>query len=154
MKKINKKNIKIIGIIIIILFILLIFSVIFAIINIPNNKIIKGISLQGVDISNYTKEEANEKINKLIEEKINNKIIIKYDENEINIIPNDINVKYNINNKIEEAYLIGRKNNIFINNIEIIKTFLFKKDFNLSVELDDNKLNELINNISEKIPGS
>ena len=151
MKKINKKNIKIIGIIIIILFILLIFSVIFAIINIPNNKIIKGISLQGVDISNYTKEEANEKINKLIEEKINNKIIIKYDENEINIIPNDINVKYNINNKIEEAYLIGRKNNIFINNIEIIKTF--KKDFNLSVELDDNKLNELINNISEKIPG-
>lgn len=153
MEKINKKNTKIIGIIIIILFILLIFSVIFAIINIPNNKIIKGVSLQGVDISNCTKEEANEKINKLIEGKINKKIIIKYDENEINIIPNDINVKYDINNKIEEAYLIGRKNNIFINNIEIIKTFLFKKDFNLSVELDDNKLNELINDISEKIPG-
>ena len=60
MEKINKKNTKIIGLIIIILFILLIFSVIFAIINIPNNKIIKGVNLQGVDISNCTKEEANE----------------------------------------------------------------------------------------------
>ena len=37
------------------------------------------------------------------------------------------------------------------NNIEIIKTFLFKKDFNLSVELDDNKLNELIDEYEELI---
>lgn len=56
---IQKKNKKWIIISIIILFIiLLLFSTIFALINIGNEKIIKGISIENIDVSNLTKEEA------------------------------------------------------------------------------------------------
>ena len=49
----------------IIVIILLIFSTIFALINIGNKKIIKGILIENIDVSNLTIEEANSLLNEI-----------------------------------------------------------------------------------------
>lgn len=148
----NNKKIIIITIIIIIV-ICLFFSVIFAVINIPSNKIINGIKIQNIDAAGYTKEEVLNKFEKMIKEEENKKIILKYDENETEITPKDVQAQYNIKEIVDEAYLTGRKNNIFINNFEIVQSFIFNKNFELALKINEEKLAEIINSFSEKLPG-
>lgn len=150
----TKKNKKIIIITIItIVLICLLFSVIFAIINISNNKIIRGITIQGIDVSKYTKDEALQKFEMLIQEEKSKKIILKYDQNETEITPEDLEAQYNIKDVVNEAYLIGRNSNIFVNNFEIVQSFIFNKNLNIELTINENKLYEIINSFSETLPG-
>lgn len=150
-KKVNKKILIIT--IIIIISICLLFSVIFAIINISNNKIIKGITIQNIDVSKYTKEEAFEKFEMLIQEEKSKKIILKYEQNETEITPEDLEATYNVKEVIEEAYLIGRSDNIFVNNFNIVQSFIFGKNLEIELTINENKLSEIINSFSETLPG-
>ena len=150
-KKVNKKILIIT--IIIIISICLLFSVIFAIINISNNKIIKGITIQNIDVSKYTKEEALEKFEMLIQEEKSKKIILKYEQNETEITPEDLEATYNVKEVIEEAYLIGRSDNIFVNNFNIVQSFIFGKNLEIELTINENKLSEIINSFSETLPG-
>ena len=80
--KINKKSK--LGFVLIIIVILLImialFSTIFAIINIGNEKIIKGIEIAQIDVSNLTKEEAQKTLEEIYFKKMDNEIYLKYGE--------------------------------------------------------------------------
>ena len=61
-KKYNKKIILSAIILGIVILILAIFSTIFALINMSNTKIVKGVKIDGIDVSGLSKEEAKEKI--------------------------------------------------------------------------------------------
>ena len=76
------KKILIIFITLFILFIL-VFSIIFSIININNDKILIGIKIDGIDISNLSINEAKEKIDQMYEQNI--KLTYKEIEQDINI---------------------------------------------------------------------
>ena len=65
MKKNNKIK-KIIILILIILFLLIIFSTIFSIYYSMNNNIVEGIEIQGISVSGITKENAENKLNEII----------------------------------------------------------------------------------------
>ena len=60
-----------------ILILVLIFSVIFALININNEKIFDNISIMGIDVSNMTREEANKAVNDVINAKISEELFLK-----------------------------------------------------------------------------
>ena len=114
----GKNKVYVIIFTIILLFVL---SVIFSVINMGNSKILNGISINEIDISKMTKEEANSKMNDLIQEKVNSILKINYNEEEnIEIDLNTLGIQYDINTAINEAYFTGRKGNIFVNNYEII----------------------------------
>ena len=123
MKKNNKIK-KIIILILIILFLLIIFSTIFSIYYSMNNNIVEGIEIQGISVSGITKENAENKLKEIINNLEKKEIIIHYNnyENKINL--NELEINYNINDAINNACEIGRKNNIFINNFEILKTII------------------------------
>ena len=92
----KKKRIKI-GIIIgIIIILLLVFSIIFAVMNINSDKIISGISINEIEVSGLSKEEAREKIEKVIAENKTKEIALKYEEYETQINPELIEVNYDI----------------------------------------------------------
>ena len=74
----SKKQKIILAIFFIILFLLLLFSVFFSLININNTNILKGISVNGIDISNMTKDEAFSTISNYIEKKKNSNLILEY----------------------------------------------------------------------------
>lgn len=149
----NKNKIKKILIIISIIIICLLFSVIFAIIAMMNNKIINGVKIENINVSGYTRDKLEEKLNGLENENKTKKIILKYQDTELDVTPEDFEINYNTKDVSNVAYLIGRDKNIFYNNFEIIKTFLFKKNINIEENINENLINEKINSLKENMTG-
>lgn len=143
-----------IQIIILIILLLFIFSVIFSVINIGNSKILSGISINDIDVSKMTKEEATSKIYKLTQEKLKSVLKINYNEVEnIDIDLNTLGIRYDINTAINEAYFTGRKGNIFENNYEILKTLINRRNIDINITIDDNQMKKVIEKVSSNLPG-
>ena len=128
----KKSKIGIIIGIVILAVILLTLSTIFAIINANSNKIVKGIFIENIDVSNLTKEEAKNVLTELAEKAKQNEIVFKYKEMETPITYEALEVSFDIDKTVEEAYEVGRKDNIFKNNFEILKTWINGKNINLN----------------------
>lgn len=152
-KQKSNKVIPIVVSLFIVLFVM-IFSVVFALFNMNNEKILKGISILGIDISDLTVEEAKTKINNAIEERFkdeNNNLILKIGENETSVTANTFNAKFDIDNAVIEADNIGRNGNILTNNYSILFTKLFKKEIKPRLYLDDSLLSDTIKDINSKM---
>ena len=78
--KARKKKRKILAISIILAIIAIFSSTIFALVNINNEKIIGGVSISGIDVSGLTKEEANQKIGEIYQQKKEKEILLKYQD--------------------------------------------------------------------------
>ena len=110
--------------------------------------IAKNIFIEGIDVSNLTKEEA---INCINENITPSDIQLNYD-GETNIIsPDEIDLKYNTSEVVDEAYNYTKTDSYFEN----IKRFfdLNKNIKNLEIKslYNENKLSEKIQSISESI---
>ena len=152
-KQKSNKVIPIVVSLFIVLFVM-IFSVVFALFNMNNEKILKGISILRIDISDLTVEEAKTKVNNAIEERFkdeNNNLILKIGENETSVTANTFNAKFDIDNAVIEADNIGRNGNILTNNYSILFTKLFKKEIKPRLYLDDSLLSDTIKDINSKM---
>ena len=153
----DKKRKKMLVIVfLIILFILLIFSVFFSLININNNNILNGISINNIDISGLSKEDATSKLSDIINNKKEKNLNIKTNsDEEITETYDYLEVNYNLNDCINKAFNIGRSSNIFKNNFEILSLLFNKQNINLNIEINDEKLNllckELSSNLENKV---
>lgn len=152
-KKNKKKMIAMVSGILLILLVL-VFSTVFALFNMNNTKTISRIKINGIDISKLSKEEASQKLNEIIGQKLEKDILLKTDNFEYGIKLSQIEVNYNIEKAIEEAYNLGRSGNIFLNNYEIAKTMIFGKDINLEYTYNDELLNKILDDISSKVPNA
>ena len=154
--KTNKKSK--LGIILIITVIILIlialFSTIFAIINIGNEKIIKGIKIAQIDVSNLTKEEAEKTLEEIYLKKMDNEIYLKYGEFESTTTYKALEVEYQINDAIEKAYEIGRDGNLLKDNLSIIKSWTKGNQLELDVTIDKEMLEQVVQNINNNIEGA
>ena len=151
--KTNKNKIIIISIVsIIILLIAMFLCSIFALLNMNNNKIIKGITINQISVENLTKEEALEKIEEEANKNLEKDINVKYNDFEYSIKLAQIEVKYKIEEAVEKAFNTGRSNNIFIDNYTILKTRLKKENLDLEYEYNEKLLDEIIDDITVKIP--
>lgn len=144
----KKSKIGIIIGIVILAVILLTLSTIFAIINANSNKIVKGIFIENIDVSNLTKEEAKNVLTELAEKAKQNEIVFKYKEMETPITYEALEVSFDIDKTVEEAYEVGRKDNIFKNNFEILKTWINGKNINLNFSFDENVVKQVCENIN------
>ena len=149
----DKKRKKMLVIVfLIILFILLIFSVFFSLININNNNILNGISINNIDISGLSKEDATSKLSDIINNKKEKNLNIKTNsDEEITETYDYLEVNYNLNDCINKAFNIGRSGNIFKNNFEILGLLFNKQNINLNIEINDEKLNLLCNELSSNL---
>ena len=148
----SKKKIFIL-IIPIILF-LIIVSTIFAILNINNEKIVKGVCVQGVDLSDMTEQEALNVLKEKIEKILKNDISLVYGEYSTTITPEQIEFKLNYEEAVNEANSIGKKNNILIDNFNILKAKIFKTNIKIKNEYNKEILQDIIKNINSELPGA
>lgn len=149
-----RKYIPIICISIGILLFISIFSTIFAILNLNNSKIIKGITINEINLSGLTSEEANQKLSDEFSKKLNSTLSLNYGEYKLEIIPSqDISAKYSINEAVKKAYSIGRSGNLIQNNYEILLAIFNLKSFNINLEYNTEDLNSYIEKISVALPG-
>ncbi|MCI9061109.1 MULTISPECIES: VanW family protein [Romboutsia] len=112
------------------------------------NVIAKNIFIEGIDVSNLTKEEA---INYVNENVILGELQLNYN-GETNVIsPDEIDLKYNTSEVVDEAYHYTKTDSYFEN----VKRFfdLNKNSKNLEIKslYNENKLSEKIQNISDSI---
>lgn len=157
-KKITKTNILqskstpiVIGAVIIAIILI---SVIFALININNEKIFNNVSIMGIDVSNLTQEEAKKAVNDVVNSKLNEDLVLKKDDYETSINANQINAAFDVEAAVNKAYNIGRDGNIVTNNYGIIFTTLFGKDIDCNLNYSNESLDKKIDDISSKLPGA
>ncbi|MBR3255657.1 MAG: VanW family protein [Clostridia bacterium] len=150
----KKKKIKIAIISGIVLLVLLVFSMIFALINLGNDKIISGVSINGIEVSGLSKQEAKGKLETIVAEKQKKDISVKYEDFESEISLELLETKYDIDKAVEEAYNIGRNSNIFANNYNILFTMIGKKNIDINVSMNDEQLNKTLKDISSKLPNA
>ena len=151
-KQISKAK-KIIISIIIVAIVALLFSTVFALTNMNNEKIISGVTIKGIEVSKLTKEEAIAKLETVYTEKMNKNIMLQYEELESELNPTLMEVNYDIEKAVNEAYSLGRNGNIFINNYNILGTLIGKRDFNVDMTMNEETTKQTINDVGANLPG-
>lgn len=132
--------------------VLIIFSIIFSILNMGYEKIHNNISVQGIDVSGLTKQEAEEKVKKIYREKYLNGINLRQGDFEITISYEQLGVEENISKKVEEAYSVGRSGNIITNNYAILFSKFVKRNIKVDFEINQKSLELAMTDIETKLP--
>ena len=146
---VKKKKINIgVGILICVFAIILITFLWISIKNNLNKNIIKGIKVDNVDLSNMSLEEGRDKLNNYINTRLNNNIKFNYEEYNVEVNPLDIGITYNVEEAINEAYNVGRNENIYCNNFNVIKTNIKGKKIDLKTTINEEKFNSFIKEIN------
>ena len=125
----------------------------FAIYNRYNNKIIHNVYVNDFNLSGKTKEEALSFLKEKYESASETETILKYQDYEESLTPASIEFVLDYEAMTEEAYNLGRKNNILISNFEIIKNYIFKYEVPVVEKYNKENLDQKILTISGKIPG-
>ena len=153
-KKMDKKKLKKIIISIIIVFaVALLFSTVFALTNINNERIISGVKIEGIEVSGLSKEEAKAKIETAYSEKLEQNIELKYQDFASELNPTLMELKYDIESAINQAYSLGRESNIFVNNYNILGTLIGKRDIDVNMSINEDVTKQAIEDIGTNLPG-
>ncbi len=113
-----------------------------------SNHISRNIFIDNIDVSNMTKEKAIEELHNL---KVPKDINLIYKDKKYVINPNDINLNYNIEESVEEAYNYG-KDGTYIENVK--KYFKLKnepKEIDLKTSYNEAMLSDKLDKIAEEI---
>ena len=127
------------------------FSTIFALINMGNEKIIKGIKIAQIDVSDMTKEKAKTTLEEIYFPMEENEIHLTYGEFESTTTYKALEVQYKIEEAIEQAYQIGRNGNLLKDNFTILKGWIKGFQIDLDVTIDQEMLQQLTQNINNSI---
>ena len=125
----------------------------FTLIHIDNSKISSGVSILGIDISGLERDAATEKISAHIQESLgNNDIILKHNEFETNIGPEQIETKVNVAATIDAAFDVGSGDNIFSNSFKKLKLMITPVDIKPKVTINKEQLEKTLSDISTQLP--
>ena len=156
-EKIDNKKRKIIAACIIsfVIFLILMFACTgFALLNINNSKVMAGVTVDGIDIKGLTREQTEQKIQEEVQNNLEEEIQLNIENTEYSIKLNQIEVEYDTQKAVQEAYEVGRKGNILVNNFDILKSIVRGTDVELDFEYNEELLNEIISDITVKVPNA
>lgn len=132
---------------------IIILSFIFGLMASKSNKIISGISVNGINVSNLTKDAAEKKLNLQLAPNLDDEITLMHGDYTKTISPSTLNFEFNISETVNNAYSIGRsEGNIFSNNFKIISTYFGKQNLQASTKYNQEELNSIIDSINNELP--
>lgn len=151
----SKKKVLIFAIVIgIIVILLAIFSVIFSLLNMGNEKIITGIYIENINVSDMKKEEAKKLMEDVITEKLKSEIKLVNGEYSASMTLEQIDVTYDIDKAIQDAYEMGRNGNIVTNNYTILTRKIKKLSIDIPMSYSEEELNKQLEGMNANIPGA
>ena len=154
-KQVHKKKrapLIILLIILIIALILITVPTIFGFVMKSNDKIIKGVYINNIEVSGLTKEAAIIKVNNELNSEENNFIIVTHGDYSKEIHLSNIGGRFNTEECVDTAYNLARSNNILSDDYKIIDTIISKNNISASFTYNDELLNKTINEIATEIP--
>lgn len=128
------------------------FSTVFALINKVSDKIIYGISIKGIDVSGLTMEQATDKMNNAFEEQWKKDITLKYEDFETVVTPEQIEMKFNVDEAVKLAYSIGRTGSVLKDNYSIINANISKQNINVGYSYNEDALTDFITSTGGNLP--
>lgn len=137
----------------IILLSILVFSTIFAILDSFKMTIANGVSINGIDISSLTYDEAKQKMIEAIEVQLLPDIELYCGEYKYTVKIEDISYEYDLETALEKAYNVGKTKSIVENNYALIKTAIFGEKIVMDVSYNEPSLDAIIDIIDTNIPG-
>lgn len=150
----RKRTIKISIIAIVVIILMLILTTGFAFTSMTNSKIIKGISINGLDVSGLTKEEAQKLIEKKIKERQESTVKLKYQDYEKELSMEQLEIEASAEEAVNKAISKGREGNIFQNNIAVLKSKFCKENIEIDLKFSEENLDNFLNETSVELPGA
>lgn len=135
-----------------IIFIVVIIVSVFSIINNKDTKIKKGVSIEGINVSGLSKEEAKNKIQTELLDKLDSTIYFQYGENVYALSLEQLDVKYLLDKSINQAYNIGRTGSIIQRDLQVLSLKKHPQNIKIEVTYDEVTLDACIIDISAKLP--
>lgn len=152
-KEIKYSKKEIFGLSIIIFFIVLFTTfIIFTLINLNNKNIVNGVSILGIDVSKQSKEDAIQSVKNVISQKIPEEISLKHNDYETSISTENLEIKFDVESAVNDAYSIGRSGNILQNDFEVLKTLASPTNIQTNFTINEDELKNSLSDISSKLP--
>lgn len=153
---VNKKSHKKLIIILISILSLVILAFIgllgFGIYNNYTDKIIKGVYIKDIDISGLTKEEAVEKVNKELESKMSDTLTLVHNGIKADISLEQMEIKFDITTSVNDAFRIGRDDNIIKNSWTTLKTMKENISIEPTLTINEEDLKSKLDYLSINLP--
>lgn len=153
LKKVNKKRNTIIASVIVGIILLICIArgvYIHSTVSKYDNLIMPGISIDGIDVGNMSMEEAKNELHKKYTDELSNRLVsITVGDNNYNINYDDLDVHFNIDETVDEAFSVNRdlktlKKFKAIKNPEV-------KELNISFTYNDEAINSMVSNIESEV---
>lgn len=125
-----------------------VFSTIFALIVSMNSKIISNVTINNIKVSGLTRVEAEKKFEEILNDILVEEIILKHGEDEKTFTLKRMELETNIINKVHEACMIGRSENIIENNYKVISVLLNGENLKLDIKFNEEILESIFSNLS------
>lgn len=113
-----------------------------------NGKIANNMFIENINISLMTKEEA---INLINEKYKPETISLSYNDDSFKISPENIELKYNVNEVVNDAYNYTKTDSYFENVKRLFELNKSQKEFALETSFSEEKLDKILENIAEDI---
>lgn len=113
-----------------------------------NGKIANNIFVENVNISLMTKEEAIASVNEKYKP---GSLSLTYNSESFDVVPEDINLKYNIEEVVNNAYNYTKTDSYFENVKRLFQLDKSKQEYTLTSSFDEAKLSEVIDSIASKV---
>ena len=117
-----------------------------------NGKIQTGVYIAGINVSSMSEEEALNALTSNITAKIPETLTLKYKEITYNIDLTNLEINYDFEKAVDEAYSIGRTKNVIKDFGEYIQLLNTTENIELDLTYNDELLNNIISQVSEQFP--
>ncbi len=141
------------GILVLVSIILLCIAfLIFTFVNSQHETLLSGVYIKGVDVSNLSIDEAKEKVQNYINENLPENINLIHNDFETSIPVSALEVNFDVDSAVNQAYETGKNGNIFENSWTALKTMISNVNIEPTLSLNEEQLNISLNDISSKLP--
>ncbi len=117
-----------------------------------SSTISQGIYINGIDMSNLTKQEATQKLKNYYSDKLSNDITLTRNGYTAYIKASEINLSCDIESAVNYAYSCGKSSNIFLDNFQIFSAMVNGVNIMPTVTYDKEALETILNNLSLELP--
>lgn len=111
-----------------------------------------GVSVDGLKLNGYTMEEAREKLVTLNADRIEAMTVrLAYNDREWSIAPDQMGVSLDIDEKLEQAWNLGRTGSIFARQKEISRLKTEGENLSTALSYDEEKLEQKLSEVKEAV---
>lgn len=116
------------------------------------NTFYEGVSVDGLKLNGYSKEEAAAKLQALNADRISSMTVhLSYSDREWTISPEQIGVALNIDEVLDKAWNLGREGNIFARQQEISRLKKEGEELKTALSYDEGQLRDRLNEVKSAV---